>query len=182
MLRDCSKIQPLLSEYVDDTATTITPSVQWRIKEHLDSCAVCAKIATDFSATRQLLQSLPTQEPSSDFERILAARLADVALSPKRKTNFGAKFWDVLVNFMPRRPVLASGMALAALLPFAIISLTHRKSVTVATPIVNVAQSTQESSDFSLEEIFDEHDAHQTAQSLEDATVSLDGTLLAKAN
>jgi hypothetical protein len=49
-------------------------------------------------------------------------------------------------------------------------------TIVAATPSANLDTET------TLTEILDEHDAHQTAQSLEDSSVSLDGTLLAKAD
>jgi anti-sigma factor RsiW len=172
MLKECSKIQPILSEYVGDA---LAPDAQWHVKEHLDSCAVCAKIVTDFHATRTLLQTLPERAPSADFEQNLAARLADLSLATPRLS------WrDRLQQFFraQKRPVLATGMAFAAIVPLILIISSKRAGVVAPTP--NAVASAE--SETTLTEILDEHDAHQSVQSLEDSSVALDGTLLAKAD
>src|SRR6476646_6265157 len=78
---DCKKVQPLLSEYVDGALPSDTA---WDVKLHVASCAVCARVADELAATAKLLQSLPTLEPSANFEAALAKRLADKVLTPKR--------------------------------------------------------------------------------------------------
>jgi anti-sigma factor RsiW len=172
MLKECSKIQPLLSEYIGDA---LAPDLQWQVKEHLDSCAVCAKIVTDFSATRTLLQALPERVPSVDFEQNLAARLADLSLATPRLS------WRERIQHFfatQKRPVFATGMAFAAIVPLILIVSTKRANIIAPTPSTITATA---ESEMTLTEILDEHDAHQTAQSLEDSSVALDGTLLAKA-
>jgi anti-sigma factor RsiW len=177
MLFECSKIQPLLSEYIGDA---LSPDKQFQIKEHLDTCAVCAKIAQDFSATRQMLQILPEQQLSSDFESKLAARLADIALTkPQAVHSISWRERLQQLFFGSRRnSVFAGGLAFAALVPLAIVFAGARGR---HNPMPIVASSPS-AGDATLAEIFDEHDAHQTAQSLEDSTVALDGTLLSKVN
>jgi anti-sigma factor RsiW len=173
MLKECSKINPLLSEYVGDA---LAPEKQWQVKEHLDSCAVCTKIVADFSATRELLQTLPERAPSADFEKNLAARLADISLS-QPKLSWHERLQQFFAT--QKRPVFATSIAFAAIIPLILVVSTKRATVIGPTPSAVVATAESETT---LTEILDEHDAHQTAQSLEDSSVALDGTLLAKAD
>lgn len=116
---DCKKIQAGLSEYIDGT---LSENDTWATQRHLRSCAVCAQIAEELTQTTRLLAFLPRAEPSEGFEAALTARLAHQSLKPRR-TTLGERFaawWS-----LPRvRPAVASGLALAALVP-TVFFLTH---------------------------------------------------------
>src|SRR6476646_5558327 len=98
---DCKKVQPLLSEYVDGV---LPPDTGWDVKLHVASCAVCARVADELTATAKLLQSLPALEPSANFEAALAKRLADQVLTPARPT-LGQRLTDALSGLWSR-PIL----------------------------------------------------------------------------
>lgn len=129
---DCKKIQAGLSEYIDGT---LGEAETWATQQHLGSCAVCAQIAQELTQTTRLLAFLPRVEPSESFEAALAARLAQQSLKPRAAT-LGERFvawWG-----QPRvRPALASGLALAAVVPVVVV-LTRpvvKPLPTAATPI-----------------------------------------------
>jgi len=80
-IRDCRSLLPLLGPYADGE---LAPDETWTVEKHVATCAVCAKVVADFAATSRLLQSLPAPELSADFDARLAARLADITLTPRR--------------------------------------------------------------------------------------------------
>lgn len=134
-IRDCTRIQPLLSEYVDGT---LTDQVSWDVKMHITSCAVCAKIADDFSATSRLLGELPQMELSANFEAMLTQRLADEALRPRQRTPWN-RFTDTLSEIWQnstRRNVMATGVAVAAMVPLVVVILNMNRPL----PNTNVRQ------------------------------------------
>lgn len=115
---DCKKIQAVLSEYIDGT---LTPTEAQAAKQHLASCAVCAKIVEELTQTSRLLAFLPRNEPSDRFQAQLAARLANQRLRPRPTTpaeRLSAWWIRPLV-----RPAVASGLAVAALVPVAFFLL-----------------------------------------------------------
>lgn len=124
---DCKKIQPLLSEYIDGT---LDGDAGWNIKLHLASCAVCSTITEELRATANLLQTLPTREPSANFEALLAKRLADQVLTPRPPSwsDRLREWWQT-----PRvRPVATSAVALAAVVPMALFVVLRPHTTTVA--------------------------------------------------
>jgi hypothetical protein len=162
---DCKKVQPLLSEYVDGT---LAPNTAWDVKLHVASCAVCARIADELAATATLLQSLPTLEPSANFEAALAKRLADKVLTPKRP-SLGQRIADALGGWWSRpalRPALASGVALAALLPaaFFFVHQGHGRGA-VATPSSNAPVAADATT---VDQLWREHTAYASAEPLGD--------------
>ena len=109
---DCKKIQPALSEFLDGT---LPESQAFEIRRHLGSCAVCEKVVEELASTVRLVATLPSVAPSENFDDKLAARLANLVLTPRPETlseKLGA-WWG-----RPRvRPAVASGFALVALAP-----------------------------------------------------------------
>lgn len=140
-IRDCTRIQPLLSEYVDGT---LTDQVSWDVKMHITSCAVCAKIADDFTATSRLLGDLPQRELSANFEAMLTKRLADESLRPRplnpwtRLTNALSDAWQNTT----RRSVMATGVAVAMLVPLTAFMMNRQFTQTGATQIAAVSSPT----------------------------------------
>lgn len=115
---DCKTIQAKLSEYIDGT---LTEADSWTTQQHLASCAVCAQVAEELSQTARLLAFLPRSEPSESFEAKLTARLANQSLRPRPTTPLEhlSAWWS-----RPRvRPTVASGLAVAALIPVAFFAL-----------------------------------------------------------
>ena len=144
-IRDCTRVQPLLSEYVDGT---LTDQASWDVKMHLTSCAVCAKIADDFTATSRLLGELPQLELPSNFEAMLTKRLADQALRPQpltlwtRLTNAFSELW----RNNARRNVMATGVAVAMVVPLAVVVMNRPLSVTPGKSIAVVTSPTPQTS------------------------------------
>lgn len=173
---DCKKIQPQLSEYVDGALPADTA---WDIKMHLASCAVCSQVAGELSTTARLLNTLPSLEPSLDFEAKLAARLADRVLQPRRPS-----LWDRLSEGVRgwwaqplARPALASGVALAALLPVVVVLNQGDGGdiarTNAAAPVAPVARTTPaakaaDRSPNSLDQIWREHNAYASSEPLGD--------------
>jgi anti-sigma factor RsiW len=180
-IRDCKKIQGLLSEYVDGALPT---DQTWEVDLHIASCAVCAQAAQELSRTANLLRELPKWEPSVNFEAILAKRLADDALKPRPETWFssladiGGRFtkWWTLPSL---RPALAVGIAAVVIGPFALI-LSRPANLNVSTiegnriPITRVTPKAA-SDTTSLDQLLREHSAYSSSETLGDpaALVSL---------
>jgi len=122
-MKDCSKVQSLLAEYVDGV---LEGEAAWDVKLHLSSCAVCSRIADDFRATSRLLGTLERAEPSASFEDALSRRLADLSLKPRPATPWERvrSWWSEQSG--ARRPALASAAALAAIVPLALVIAGQR--------------------------------------------------------
>ncbi len=113
---DCKHVQNRLSEFVDGT---LPESETWEIRKHLASCSVCARASAELAATVRLVGSLPERGPSESFDDKLAARLADLVLTPRPPS-----LWGKLAALWSRpavRPAALSGLALAALIPICVV-------------------------------------------------------------
>ena len=162
---DCKKIQEGLSEFIDGV---LSAEQSEATQAHLRSCAVCTKVAEELKQTTRLLAFLPRLEPAGDFEQKLAARLAGQALRPKPITR-GEKlsaWWS-----RPRvRPVVASGLALAALVPVVVFFV--RPSQKSPLPIPTLAENAE------VEQALDEHLSAKASEAFGDSS----GLLLASAS
>lgn len=127
---DCKKIQEGLSEFMDGA---LTPEQSEATQAHLRSCAVCTQVASELGQTSRLLALLPRPEPSESFEQKLAQRLAGQALRPK-PTTLREKLaaWWIRPGV---RPALASGLAVASLVPAVVFWV--RPAPTVKRPPAN---------------------------------------------
>jgi len=171
-MMDCQKVQPLLSEYVDGT---LDGDTAWNVKLHLGSCAVCSRIAEDFTATTRLLGTLERHEPSANFEAMLASRLADIALKPRRATPWDRvrAWWSDQPGGRLRRPALASAVAaFAALIPLAVMvshnSFTGSGITPPAQVLASPTPSAEGNNSGTLREIWDEHTEYSSSQPLGD--------------
>jgi len=116
----CDRYQFLLSEFTDDTLDAPTA---WQVQTHLSNCPDCHRISREFQALRGILQSLPTQGPSAEFEAKLSQRLALTRIPEKKSTGKGLQWRDrLLAPFQPRglriRPALAFGFVVVAAAAF----------------------------------------------------------------
>lgn len=155
-MNDCKNIRPRLSEYVDGA---LPADLAWTVRMHLASCAVCARIAEDFSAMARLLGELPRRETSAGFEAALARRLADQMLPPHRA------WWPL--SGARLRPAAAFAGALAALVPAVFLATRH--SPERARPETAAAVSEQQF----VEQCLDEHAAYASAEPLNDSAAVL---------
>jgi anti-sigma factor RsiW len=153
-MNDCKNIRPRLSEYVDGA---LPADQDWAVRMHLASCAVCARVAEDFSAMARLLGELPRRETSAGFEAALARRLADQVLPPRRA------WW--LLSGTRLRPAVAFAGALAALVPAVFLATRHSPPGT-ETPAVPSEQQF-------VEQCLDEHAAYASAEPLNDSAAVL---------
>jgi anti-sigma factor RsiW len=171
---DCKKIQPLLSEYVDGT---LPDQSAWDVKMHVSSCAVCAQVAQELSATVNLLSSLPTLEPSANFEAMLAKRLADQVLTP-RKPTVTERLRSGLFEWWSRplvRPAMATGVVFATLLPVALLMNQPVKpmqgsvAVTSPTPMATQAAAAPRAEGGPLNEYYGDHLSYSSTEPLGDS-------------
>lgn len=173
-MNDCKTVQPLLAEYVDGE---LAEKAAWQVKLHLSSCAVCSRIADDFSATARLVSSLPEPVgPSANFEAMLARRIADQCLQPKPLTTWDRVrlWWDEQTApgvKRPLAPALAAVAALVAMFPTAYL-LTHQPGPAIK-PVVIASASPEAAAhlvegDPALRELWDEHATFSSAQALGD--------------
>ena len=133
-IRDCRSLLPLLSSFADGE---LPAEEQWAVEKHIATCAVCAKVVSDFSATSRLVGSLPVGEPSVGFDAALAARLADISLGSRRPkwSDRLRRAWDG----RPLRPVWAPLAAAAAipLVAFAVVRSIPKSEPVAAAPSEN---------------------------------------------
>lgn len=170
---DCKKVQPRISEYIDGA---VDGDEAWSMRLHIDSCAVCSRIADELRGAASLLRDLPALAPSANFEAMLASRLADQALRPKR-SGF-SMFWSRFAEWwaMPRvSPAMATGaVALAVLAPVAVLTVHHSASpvadaaVTAHTAPVQNASMTPVAGDPTLDEMWREHSSYAASEPLAD--------------
>jgi anti-sigma factor RsiW len=160
-IQDCKNIQAGLSEYIDE----VLPSeLHEATRVHLRSCAVCTKIAQELSQTSRLLALMPRSEPTESFEQRLATRLAGQALRPKPLT-VGEKLSAWWIR--PRvRPALASGLALAALVPVVILSLRPAS----VRPILPTPQSEPVAENTEVEQVLQEHLSARSSEAFGDSS------------
>lgn len=171
-MMDCQKVQPLLSEYVDGT---LDGDAAWSVKMHVASCAVCGRIADDFTATTRLLGTLERREPSANFEDMLAGRLADIALRPATPWQRFRAWWSDSGAAPVRRPALASAAALAALAPVAVVvigqrAVTNGQGAAPAVVSASPAAPADRTADSAgaLRDIWDDHTEFSSSQPLGD--------------
>jgi acyl transferase domain-containing protein len=167
-MMDCQKVQPLLSEYVDGT---LDGDAAWGVKMHVASCAVCGRIADDFTATARLLGTLERREPSVNFEALLAGRLADIALKPATPWQRLRAWWSDGAAAPARRPAVASAAALAALVPVAVVVFGQRAMAPgrEAHPaVVSASPAAPADSAGALRDIWDDHTEFSSSQPLGD--------------
>lgn len=127
--RECAQMQPLLSDYLDNT---LSARQVWNVEKHLAACAECAALCREIRATVRLLQAAPRFDTGGDFMAKLHARLDSVEperpLSRSRLTAL-RDGWAGLVATLRQRPVpaLSLGFAVTALL--ALLLMPHGGSV-----------------------------------------------------
>ena len=113
----CNQVELLLSEFTDET---LDVSTAWKVQTHLAACTACTKISRDLLTMRQALQSLPTRQPSDQFDAKLAQRLALTRRPPLVLTRQGSLVGIFRTVGLPAtgrrlRPALALGFALTAI-------------------------------------------------------------------
>jgi anti-sigma factor RsiW len=144
---NCKHVQNRLSEFVDGT---LPESETWEIRKHLASCSVCARASAELAATVRLIGSLPERGPSESFDDRLAARLADLVLTPRPLT-----LREKLVALWSRRavrPAVASGLALAALVPLGVFFWPRTVAKTPQTDEAVLTQIAREHADYASSE------------------------------
>lgn len=71
---DCGDIEDLLGDYVDGD---LTPTLESRVKEHIQDCSYCEEIESGYRLTIKLASELRNNEPAPD----------DVKLRLKERLN-----------------------------------------------------------------------------------------------
>jgi len=107
----CETVKSLLSEFVDET---LDVAVDWQVQTHLANCIACSTMSRELQSLRQMLQGLPTRQPSTQFEARLAQRLALTRRPQKRlmwRDRLARTFQAPALRL---RPALALGFALSA--------------------------------------------------------------------
>lgn len=106
----CSKVQALLSEYVDNA---LSARDTWEVERHLSICHECTRMVNELRRIVAVLSEAPRYEVSPDFMERLQARLFALEPEPTRKT-----WGDYLGHlFRPRAlPAWGAGLAYTVLL------------------------------------------------------------------
>jgi hypothetical protein len=132
--RECGKVQPLLSEYLDNT---LSGRQVWTVERHLAACAECAALSREMQAAVQLLQAASRYDTGDDFMAKLHARLDAVAPEAARARPRLESVRDGLAGVLEalrnyRAPALGLGMAAMAALSIVLL-LPHPTPATVET-------------------------------------------------
>ncbi len=111
---NCRKIEPLLSEYLNNS---LSARETLAVDRHLSECNACARLLNEMRQTVSLLASAPRREVSPDFMANLQARLAQTpAPTPRRvwRDNLRAMFRP---RTLPAWGMAAAACALLLFLP-----------------------------------------------------------------
>jgi len=108
---NCTIVKTLLSEFVDER---LEVSTAWKVQAHLSECAACRRVTQDMESMRQALQTLPTQQPSANFESALAQRLA-LTRRPEKRRAWGDRIVFLRRSLPLLRPAFALGVAATAI-------------------------------------------------------------------
>lgn len=108
MKNDCKEIKNLIPLYVDDALTHIDAAV---VKEHLKECTDCRQEYEFFKKIISVTASIPTIEPSNDFNEKLHNKL----LEAKKGNRFTA-----IANF---RKISVAAVAAVAVIAISVVSL-----------------------------------------------------------
>lgn len=128
---DCRRAQARLSQFV---AGDLTSTQSWRIERHIAVCPSCAREASRYSATIELLQGLAPPVLPETFDAGLARKLVPTAaVSPADRTQNrlatplrGAAACRATFG---RRPAALAAAVAAGLLVLAMLSWTKSSTV-----------------------------------------------------
>jgi hypothetical protein len=117
---DCSNLQPLLSEYIDNT---LSARQVWEVEKHLAYCADCTEQLRQLQSTVQILHTAPRYDTGKDFMASLHARLDGLEPKPTRGFSVLDGLRDWLAGLgatlqQHRLPALSVGLAVIALVLF----------------------------------------------------------------
>jgi anti-sigma factor RsiW len=130
---NCRKIEPMLSEYMNNNLSareTLT------VDRHLSECNACARLLNEMRQTVSLLASAPRREVSEDFMANLQARLAQTpAPTPRRVWR------DNLRAIFRPRALPAWGMAAAACALLVFMLIPRHVMTPTSAPTVTAVQS-----------------------------------------
>ena len=105
---NCSKIQNLLSAYLDGE---VTGEEQQLIRRHLRDCKVCSEEHDSLQTTKRLICGLSVRQPRSDLEQMILDVLAEEEQCRTRRSPIMAWWLTLPVN---RRMQFAAVFALGA--------------------------------------------------------------------
>ena len=117
----CTKIQDLLSPYLDGVLTAEENSM---IERHLKNCISCRQELLLLKETVQIMHSLPDVAIPKDFSSRLHDKLALVAQESESKAPVPQKSWAHRIVHSPWFPLTA-----AAVLIFAIVTVINPSAV-----------------------------------------------------
>lgn len=105
---NCSKIQSLLSAYMDGE---LPGHEQLQIRRHLSDCQSCAAEHESLLTTKRMISSLSVRQPTKDLEQMILEALAEEESSRKRRSPILAWWLTLPLN---RRLQFASLFAIGA--------------------------------------------------------------------
>ena len=106
---NCSKIQNLLSAYMDGE---LTGEEQLLIRRHLGECEACAEEHESLLTTKRMIACLSIRQPSENLEHLILGALAEEDAHSKRRSPLMAWWLTLPLN---RRLQFASVFAACAL-------------------------------------------------------------------
>lgn len=132
---NCKRIQPLLSEYIDNA---VSARDTWEIDRHLADCHECTRALNEMRRTVDLVAGAPRLEVTAEFVDRLATRIAGLQPSPPRRA------WVSLLGEMFRpRALPALGLALATCALAVVVFLPHNAHGTSDSEATRLRESAQ---------------------------------------
>lgn len=133
---NCHEIEPLLSEYIDNT---LSARQTWEVDRHLAECNLCTHAANALRKTVALLSDAPTYDLSVDFMAKLQSRLAEVETNQPMPSFLQNWRTNLAEMFRPRvRPVWGLGLATCVLATVLAVQFVPRSLPAVDSPRVAV--------------------------------------------
>jgi anti-sigma factor RsiW len=131
---DCRKIEPMLSEYLNNS---LSARETLAVDRHLSECKACARFLNEMRQTVSLLAYAPRREVSEDFMANLQARLAQTPPPTPRRV------WrDNLRAIFRPRTLPAWGMATAACALLVFMLIPRQVMTPPAAPTGTAVQTT----------------------------------------
>ena len=92
-MKDCNKIHPLLSLYMEEE---LSPSDQGRVDRHLKDCSDARKELEDYRALRKASRALPEpQAPADLHEKIMGRVTGKLRSLPSRRPIWANPAWGL---------------------------------------------------------------------------------------
>ena len=127
----CNKMQPLLSEYVDNS---LSARETWEVDRHVTQCYECARVLNELRRTVELVGSADRYEVSPEFVDRLETRISGIEPNAPRGAWLGG-----LGRIFRHRALPAWGLAVASCALAILVFIPHPEPGGSQPPVVRPA-------------------------------------------